>query len=99
MCELPFVGFLLSSFTVLWSVLKHATHHDLLSSVMERNDGVSAALCCLCPADSGVIVSRSVSRVGGGGDAYTPTQTAHSSRHQTETMETNASHKQHTRLL
>lgn len=66
---------------------------------MERNYGVSAVLCCLCPADSGVIVSHSVSGVGGGGDAYTPTQTAHSSPHQTETMETKASHKQHSLLL
>lgn len=44
---------------------------------MNRTDGVSAVLSCLCPADSGVIVSCSVLGGGGGGDAYTHTLKQH----------------------
>lgn len=65
----------------LCSDLPPNTHHSLLSGVVNV---VSVFLLpgCLCPADSGVIVSCSMSGGGGGGvDAYTLTQTAHSSQH------------------
>lgn len=67
---------------------------------MIRTDGVSAVLTCLCRADSGVIVSSSVSGggAGGGADAYTRTQRAHSVQHQRETVETTVSLHQHSSL-